>query len=100
MPLVVAVIGVLGTSIGTIAGVFITQRRSDRREALAWNRERERERDRWAREDALRNFEQRREAYIGFYKTLREMARMAHDHAMGRARGTALRVEHGGRAQA
>lgn len=38
---------------------------------------------RWGREDALRNFEQRRDAYIDFYATLREMARTAYDHGMG-----------------
>ena len=66
VPLVVAAIGLLGTFSGTIAGVLITQRRSDRREGLTWERERQRERDLWAREDALRTFEQRRDAYIGF----------------------------------
>jgi hypothetical protein len=81
VPLVVAGIGLLGTIIGTVSGVLITQRRSDRREAEAW--ERERERERWVREDALRNFEQRRDAYIDFYATLREMARTAYDHGMG-----------------
>ena len=83
VPLVVAGIGLLGTIIGTIAGVLITQRRSDRRERESWVRERERERERWAREDALRTFEQRRDAYIDFYESLREMARTAYDHGMG-----------------
>ena len=83
VPLVVAGIGLLGTIIGTIAGVLITQRRSDRRERESWVRERERERERWAREDALRTFEQRRDAYIDFYESLREMARTAYNHGMG-----------------
>ena len=59
VPLVVAAIGLLGTSVGTIAGVLVTQRRADRREGLARKREQQRERERWAREDALRTFEQR-----------------------------------------
>jgi len=83
VPLVVAGIGLVGTILGTIAGVLITQRRSDRRESEAWIRERERERERWAREDLLRNFEHRREVYTTFYETLREMARTAYGHGMG-----------------
>jgi hypothetical protein len=38
VPLVVAALGVVGVVAGTIGGVIITQRRSDRREALAWER--------------------------------------------------------------
>lgn len=83
VPLAVAVIGLLGTIVGTITGVIIIQRRSDRREVVAWERERQRERERWAREDALRNFEARRDAYISFYESLREMARTAYDYGMG-----------------
>ena len=56
VPLVVAIIGLVATIVGTIAGVLITQRRSDRRETVAWERDRQRERDRWAREDAARTF--------------------------------------------
>lgn len=41
------------------------------------------ERERWAREDSLRNFEHRREVYTTFYEKLREMARTAYDHGMG-----------------
>lgn len=47
VPLVVAALAVLGT----LGGVYVTQRRSDRREAIAWIREPQRERERWARED-------------------------------------------------
>jgi hypothetical protein len=83
LPLAAAAIGLLGAIIGTIAGVLITQRRSDRREQLAWERERQREREHWAREDALRTFEQRRDAYTGFYETLRATARTVYDHGMG-----------------
>jgi hypothetical protein len=83
VPLVVAGVGLVGTIIGTVSGVLITQRRSDRREAAAWERERARERDLWAREDAQRNFEARRTACVTFYEILREMARTAYDHGMG-----------------
>jgi hypothetical protein len=67
VPLVVAILGLIGTAGGAIAGVVITQRRSDARDMTAWQRERDRERERWAREDAARTFELRREAYIEFY---------------------------------
>jgi hypothetical protein len=83
VPLLVAVIALLGTFGATIGGVIITQRHSDRREAVASERERQREREHWAREDALRNFEARRDSYIAFYESLREMARTAYDYGMG-----------------
>ena len=83
VPLVVAGIGVVGTVIGTVVGVLVTQRRSDRREEMSWNRERAREQLRWEREDAARTFEHRRDAYSDFYEALREMARQAYDHGMG-----------------
>jgi hypothetical protein len=38
VPLLVAGLGLLGTIIGTVSGVLITQRRSDRRELAAWER--------------------------------------------------------------
>jgi hypothetical protein len=53
----VAGIGLLGTIVGTISGVLITQRRSDRKEAIERERERARERELREREDVLRNFE-------------------------------------------
>lgn len=83
VPLVVAGLGVLGTIAGTLSGVLLTQKRSDRRERESWERERKREHERWAREDALRTFERRREAYEDFYESLRTMARTAYDHGMG-----------------
>ena len=57
--LTVAAIGFLGSIFGALAafgGVMLTQRRSDRRDAAAWAREREREHAHWAREDAARTF--------------------------------------------
>ena len=76
VPLVVAVLGLLGTVIGTIAGVVITQRRSDRREREAREAEREREHERWRREDELRTFDQRRAAYTAFYAAVQERRRL------------------------
>lgn len=73
VPLAAAVIAVLGT----LAGVFITQRWSVQREDARWERERDREREAWAREDAARTFEQRRQVYIDLYTTLQvEAARV------------------------
>jgi hypothetical protein len=46
VPLVVAILGLIGTVNGAIAGHRITQRRSDARDRAA------RKRERWAREDA------------------------------------------------
>lgn len=83
VPLVVAGLGVIATVCGTLAGVLVTQRRSDRREAVGWERERDRERERWAREDALRTFDHRRSAYESFYESLRGMALMAYNHGLG-----------------
>lgn len=67
LPLVVAAVGI----VGTLSGVWLTQRRADKREAIAWKREQERERDRWAREDVARTFEQRRSAYEEILTALR-----------------------------
>lgn len=74
LPLLIAALGVLGTVGGTAVGVIITQRRSDRREDLQWNRLREQERERWAREDVLRTFDQRSSSYINFEEKLRSTA--------------------------
>jgi hypothetical protein len=69
--------------VGTLAGAVVTQWRSDVREEANAEREQQRERERWAREDQLRNFEARSDAYISFYESLREMARTAYDYGMG-----------------
>lgn len=74
VPLLIAALGVLGTAGGAIAGVVITQHRSDRREGVQWTRLREQERERWAREDTLRTFDQRRDSYIDFEEKLRSTA--------------------------
>lgn len=70
IPLVVAAVGVFGTLSAGVTGVLITQRRSDVREALAWSRQRERERDLWDREDQLRLFDSNRAACVDFYEAL------------------------------
>lgn len=79
VPLAVAALAVLGT----LAGVLVTQRWSDRREAIAWARERHREHERWAREDEARTFEHRREAYVDFYVAVKALARKAYEHGFG-----------------
>lgn len=83
VPLVVAGMGVAGTLGGGIAGAVFTRRWTERREELAWARERRRERERWAREDQARTFEHRREAYIDFYVAVKALARTAYNHGFG-----------------
>ena len=84
VPLVIAGLGLLGTVLGSIGGILLTQRRADRREAEAWHRERERERAQWAREDAARTFDQRRDATVEFYEALRESTDLLFLYEMGR----------------
>lgn len=84
VPLLVAGLGLAGTILGTVSGVLLTQRRSDRREALNWKLQREREREAWAREDVARTFEHRRQAYGDFYVSLKAMALRAYNHGIGR----------------
>jgi hypothetical protein len=79
VPLAAAAVAVIGTIVGTLAGVVVTQRNADRREDVAWRREQER----WEREDRTRTFEHRRESYSDFYESLREMARRAYNHGIG-----------------
>lgn len=61
-------VGVLG-----FTGVLTTQLLSNRREDLRWRREREREQQVWAREDAARSYEYRREAYAKFFAEYHSM---------------------------
>jgi hypothetical protein len=70
VPLLVAVLGFIGTLGGALGGVVITQRSADKRERENRADEFKRERERWAREDESRTFEQRRDAYIAFYEAL------------------------------
>src|SRR3954454_22785344 len=84
VPLVIAGIGVISTLAGSLGGVLITQRRSDRRDDKIWQRERQREQGRWAREDRARTFEHRRDAYVDFYAHLTAIRPVA----AARQRGT------------
>jgi hypothetical protein len=79
----VAALGLLGTLGGTVTGVVITQARSDKRDALNWERQRQREHEAWQREDAARTFEHRREVYGAFYESLRETSLRVYNHGMG-----------------
>jgi len=87
VPLAAAAIALLGT----VVGVPITQRWSAHREDARWKREREQEREAWESEDAARTFEQRRQAYVDFYKRLRADARTVNytglDHGPSLERG-------------
>jgi len=87
MPLWVALVGLLGTVVGTIIGALITQHHADKREADTWEREQQRERARWAREDAARTFEQRRTAYVDFYQASLEAADLFSRHVHARLYG-------------
>jgi hypothetical protein len=71
------------TAAVTVGGVLFTQHQARRRDDLNWSRERERERERWAREDADRTFTDRREAYVGFYESLKDMALLIYSFGMG-----------------
>jgi hypothetical protein len=83
VPLITSGIAVVGTLTGGIAGSLITQRWSDRREARTWAREREREHERWTREDAARTFEHRHQAYADFFEAVKALARRAYGHGYG-----------------
>ncbi len=64
-------------------GVWLTQRRADKRDDATFARELARERERWVREDQARTFEHRRTAYVEFYDSLRKMGLCVHDHGYG-----------------
>jgi len=75
IPWWVSLAGAAIALLGTLAGVLITQWWSTQREDARWKREREQEREAREREDVTRTFEQRRQAYVEFYKRLRADAR-------------------------
>jgi hypothetical protein len=58
----------LGVAFLGLGGVLLTQHLANRREDARWHREREREQTLWAREDAARSYEHRRNAYVDFIK--------------------------------
>lgn len=61
VPLIVGLLGGLGSAL-------VTQLLANRREDARWRREREREQALWAREDAARSYDHRRNAYLDFIK--------------------------------
>ncbi|MDN4519602.1 hypothetical protein JN086_07515 [Mycolicibacterium austroafricanum] len=69
--------------VSALFGVWLTQRRADRREDATFTRELARERARWQREDQARTFEHRRSAYVDFYESLRTMGVRVHNHGYG-----------------
>jgi hypothetical protein len=73
--------GLLGTLTAGVTGVYITQRLVDKREIRTWQREKERDRERWAREDQALTFEHRRETYTEFYQAVEELLDEATDNA-------------------
>lgn len=83
VPLLVAGLGLLGTLAGGLGGVVIASKMAKEREDVAWTRERQREQERWDREDRNRTFEHRRTAQVEFYEALRSLATIAHDYGMG-----------------
>ncbi|BBX06402.1 hypothetical protein [Mycolicibacterium aichiense] len=86
VPLIVAAIGLCGTAVAGLGGVWVTQHRADKRESVAWRRELERESARWKREDEARTYEQRRDAYVTFYQAAYEYKEQL--EAYGRLLGT------------
>jgi hypothetical protein len=72
------------------AGILISQYLSIRRDDKQWNRERDRERERWQREDAARTFDQRRIAYSSFYEELRVIAAAIHGNSFTEANAVQL----------
>ncbi len=81
VPILVAAMGLFGTVAAGVGGVLLTQRHTARREKVAYEREREREHERWARDDQARTFEHRREAYARFYEELSTLWRKARENA-------------------
>jgi hypothetical protein len=83
VPLVVAAIGVGGTLLGGLAGALLTNHFAVSREKISWNRERQREYERWDREDRERTFEARRTALEDFYQSLEDMILRVFNHGTG-----------------
>lgn len=79
VPLVVAALGF----VSTVVGIVVTQIMANRRERASWQRDTDREQQRWQREDQARTFEHRHTAYVEFYEALRAMMLRVYDHGMG-----------------
>lgn len=69
--------------VGALLGVWLTQRRADRRDDARFARELANEQSRRQREDDALTFEHRRAAYVEFYEALRKMQLVAYEHGMG-----------------
>jgi hypothetical protein len=73
--LVTASLGGLLGGLLTLVGAMITQRNAKRREDDRWDREGVRLEATWAREDADRSYEHRRDAYVDFVKEVNQQQR-------------------------
>lgn len=67
-PLAAAFLAGFLAVVSAMVTAVLTQRNANRREDARWQREREREQALWAREDAARSYDHRREAYVAFIK--------------------------------
>jgi hypothetical protein len=76
VPLVVAFLG--------LAGILLTQHLANRRQDAQWQRERQREQAVWAREDAARSYEHRRDSYVAFIKEFNRLLDTYNDAAKER----------------
>jgi hypothetical protein len=81
--LLIAAVSAGGAIASILTGAVLTQRQTRRRDDITWERERKRERERWAREDADRTFEHRRDSYVDFYESLRDMTFLVYNFGMG-----------------
>lgn len=70
------VTGFLG-ALAALLGVFVNGWLTDKREQARWGRERMLQAESWARDDAARSYEHRREAYLNFVTQWR----LHHDRA-------------------
>jgi hypothetical protein len=81
--LLIAAVGAGGAIVGAVTGSVLTQRQTRQRDDITWERERKREHERWAREDADRTFEHRRDSYVDFYESLRDMTFLIYNFGIG-----------------
>ena len=72
---------------GTLLGSWLTQRGATKRETENWERELQREKARWLREDEARAFDHRREAYVDFFEELGRIQELVSDLGAGEASG-------------
>jgi hypothetical protein len=79
----IAGMGLAGTLAAGLGGQFIAQRSATNREDRARQLERERERERWEREDQARTFEHRRVVYEAYYEAVKAMALRVMQQASG-----------------